>query len=59
MQEASDNFLAGAGRSGDQNSAAGRCHPLDLLPQLICRRGGANEVDVPSRAKLQLLILAT
>src|SRR5271155_4187763 len=58
MQEPPDNLLAGAGWSGDQPPAAGRRHPLDLLPKLVDRWRGPDEIDVPACAQLELLILA-
>ena len=58
MQQAPDDLLAGARRPGDQNPAAGRRHPLDLLAQLVGRRRGADEVEIAAGAQLQLLVLA-
>ena len=58
MQKTPDNLLARARRAGNQNSAAGRRHPLDLLPQLVGRRRDADEVEVASGPKPQLLVLA-
>jgi len=58
VEDARDHFLADAGRSGDQDPAAGRRHLGDLLAQLGRRRGGADEVDVAAGTQAQLLILA-
>ena len=58
MQKAPDDLLAGAGRPGNQNPAAGRRHPLDLLPQLVGRRRGADQVEITSGPQPQLLVLA-
>ena len=58
MQETPDDLLAGTRRSGNQNPTAGRRYPLDLLPQLVGRRRGADEVEVASSAQPQLFVLA-
>ncbi len=58
MQEATDHFLAGAGRAGDHDTAAGRRHPVDLLAQLVDRRRDADEVDLAAGAQPQFCILA-
>src|SRR5271154_1823129 len=58
MQQPSDDFLSGTGRSRDQHSTARRRYSLDLLPKLIGRWGSADEIYIAPRAQLQLLILA-
>src|SRR5271169_6555711 len=58
MQETPYNLLAGARRAGNQYPAAGRRHPLDLLPQLVGPRRDADQVEVASGAQSQLLVLA-
>ena len=58
MQEPSDDLLAGARRAGDQNPAAGRRRPLDLLPELVGCSRGADEIEVATGAQLQLFVLA-
>ena len=58
MQQAADDLLAGAGRAGNQNPAAGRRNPLDLLAQLVGRRRGADEIELAAGAQPQLLVFA-
>ena len=58
MQQAADDLLAGARRAGDQDPAAGRRHPLDLLAQLVDRRRGADEVELAAGAQPQFGIFA-
>ena len=58
MQETPDDLLARARRAGNQNPAAGRRHPLDLLAQLVDRRRDADEVELASGAQPQLLVFA-
>src|SRR5205823_14252197 len=52
VQEPSDDLLAGARRAGDQNPAAGRRRPLDLLPELVGCSRGADEIEVATGAQL-------
>src|SRR5437762_10389603 len=57
VEQASDDFLAGARRAADQNAAAGRRDALDLLAQLIDRRRGTDQVELAAGAQPQLGIL--
>ena len=58
VQQAADDLLAGARRAGDQHPAAGRRHPLDLLPQLVDRRRRADQVELAAGAQPQFGIFA-
>ena len=58
MQQAPDHFLAGARRPGDEDPAAGRRDPLDLLAQLVDRRRGADQIEFAAGPQPQLGILA-
>src|SRR5207237_7655259 len=58
VQEACDNLLAGAGRTGDQDTAASRRDAVDLLAELIGGGRDADEVELAAGAQLQFLVLA-
>ena len=58
MQQAADDLLARARCTGDQHPAAGRRDALDLLAQLVDRRGGADQIEFAAGAQFQLGILA-
>jgi hypothetical protein len=59
MQKAANNLLTGSRWARDENSAAGGRYPVDLLPELICGRRDADEIEVAPCAKPQLLVLAS
>ena len=58
MQQPADDLLAGTRRTGHENPAAGRGNPLDLLPQLVDRRRGADQVEFAAGAQPQFGIFA-
>ncbi len=58
MQQPADDLLAGSGRSGDQDPAAGRRRLVDLLAQLVGQRRGPDQVEVSAGAQSQLFVLA-
>ena len=58
MQQAADDLLADPGRAGDQDPAAGRGHPLDLLTELVCGKRTADQVKLAAGPQPQLFILA-
>src|SRR5665213_1261833 len=58
VQKPRRHFLAGTGRAGDEDAAAGRRDTLDLRAQLTDRMRVADQFVVAARTQLQLLVLA-
>jgi hypothetical protein len=58
MQQPADDFLADPRRAGDQHTAAGRRHPVDLLAQMVGHERAADQIKLAAGAQLQLLVLA-